>query len=286
MTSWESPSSPQRRSSGEKFECRGLNGRYVSFCLRFQLQHVITLLFPSIFHGATKTKITTNSQPSKTFSVVQIIFIFTLVFLLPPKPQTRNIFIVSAAATGASAASAQRDSKNLDNPQQSSQLTNTNKNPAPSVLVGMIGSSSSSGCQPYSKRAEIHSPQEECAAAEIAIESETRVLISRPEAHHDCEMCAQTVKAHEASHYLALELNTVVLPLADDIDVFTKCHTCLCGVLAIYDGPYLLGEWCYGRFTSKYLTSTSRSLSFVYKPDMDSSNPNASFSLTVKPVTG
>ena len=153
-----------------------------------QYKHNI-ITFLSIFHGATKTKTTTNFQPSKTFSVAQMIFIFSLVFLLPLKPHPQH-FVVSAALVG-----------------QEPAVPSNNVQAQTAGSSSALTSGGGSGCQPYSKRVELHSNLQECAS-EQSIENATRVLIERPSAQHDCETCALTVTAHEASHYLALELNT------------------------------------------------------------------------------
>jgi hypothetical protein len=87
----------------------------------------------------------------------------------------------------------------------------------------------------------------------------------------------------EPSHFLRLEMVTIEVPQYG----FNECFTCMCGLLQFYDGENLLGEWCYGRVTSKIITSLGGQIRVVYQPDvLHSFNATFNFNVNATSSTG
>ncbi|XP_075239208.1 uncharacterized protein LOC142334786 isoform X2 [Convolutriloba macropyga] len=178
-----------------------------------------------------------------------------------------TLFLILSSTFGAQASSQPSDGTN-------------NSKKHNSALSSKGGDDSSElKCEPYFDG---HRRTGTCAKTKFIDQTE-EIMIDRPGVNAGCEKCVTRVTAHEASHFLSVEFKTIVIQKTSSVEQF-RCHTCLCGVLSIYDGEFLIGEWCYGRLTSKFLTSNSRSLSFVYKTERDYEKPNATFHLIVKPV--
>ena len=72
--------------------------------------------------------------------------------------------------------------------------------------------------------------------AEKLIDKEELVIIQRPDIPAGCEQCIKKATAHEASHFLSVEMKTIAIQTGSASDQLSLCHTCLCGVLSIYDG--------------------------------------------------